>query len=207
MRRTKVIAARLLFELAVVFVGVFSAFLLANWSNGRAEAQRKADIYRAIAEDLDRFYGAGNTDNTTGFINMFGSLADSLNAAIASRKPLAPALSIYGDYWEIEIIDAFVESGVIREVDIATQKKITRFRTGHRIFIKAIDDFNMAYYDLITLHYNDGIEGFYEADENKLKMKYQLLVPQLRRIQGMAKIMVGMSKDLSAQVKEAGEGL
>jgi hypothetical protein len=200
-------AARLFFELAVVFVGVFSAFLLANWSNGRAERQRKAEIYQAIAEDLGRFHGAGDTANAEGFVRMFGQVADSLEARIAQRLPLEPAISIYGDYWQIELIDAFIESGVIREVDIPTQKRITRFRTGHRIFLHLIDDFNRAYYDLVTLHYDNGVDAFYEPDANRLKPKYRLLPEQLRRIQHIAQMLVGMAGELGAQVEQAGKEL
>lgn len=51
-RRWRVVLRRLLFELAVVFVGVYAAFALSAWQARREAAERRRQVERALVREI-----------------------------------------------------------------------------------------------------------------------------------------------------------
>lgn len=137
------------FDFLVVFIGVFLAF----WLNARKEEQNKIEqetqIFSAIYEDINEFYIYGRVENPNGFINVFKSNKSSLDS-LAAIKKIPTYIKFYGDYWHLEIINSFIESGQLKDMDPKLLKGLAKFNTVHKMFLAEIEDFNKEYEAYIT---------------------------------------------------------
>lgn len=189
------------FDFIVVFAGVFLAFWLSEYKDKKNEAQKKREIYIAIYEELNSFYESGRKENEKGFINFFKNLDSRTDSLIAIKK-LPIKTSLYGDYWKIPIINSFVQSGLLMDIDILTFKKITRFNTVHQNFLENIRDYNLFYDKYVTAEYNNGMDYFYKSGTNELKPKYTYLNDALLGTSEFAELLVSLAQELAAEIKE-----
>ena len=189
------------FDFIVVFAGVFLAFWLSEYKDNKNEAEKKREIYIAIYEELNSFYQSGREQNEKGFINFFKS-QDSLSDSLIAIKKLPVKMNLYGDYWKIPIINSFVQSGLLKEIDVETFKKVTRFNTVHQNFLENIRDYNMFYDKYVTAEYDNGIDYFYKDGTNELKPKYSYLEYALAGTAEFATLLVNIAQELSTEIKE-----
>ena len=190
-----------LFDFIIVFTGVFLAFWLSEHKDNREKEDKKREIYIAIYEDLNSFYESGKRENKKGFVNFFESLDRRSDSLISSRK-IPVKTTLYGDYWKIPIINSFVQNGFLRDIDVSTFKKITRFNTVHQNLLENIKDYNIFYDKYVTADYDKGMEHFYKEGTNKLKPKYSYLENALAETAAFADLLVNLAHELSMEIKE-----
>lgn len=188
------------FDFFVVFIGVFLAF----WLNARKEEQNKKEeqiqVYRAIYEDINAFYLAGQLENKNGFINLFNRSKDELDSLIAIKE--IPAYRrLYGDYWHLEIVKSLSESDRLTSVDAELFKGLANFNTSHQMFLDEIDDFNVKYESYITAHYENGMDYFYKSD-NTPKEIIKTLQYRLERIISLSIMLVESAKNAKIGLEE-----
>ncbi|PID68061.1 MAG: hypothetical protein CR968_03540 [Flavobacteriia bacterium] len=202
--KNKIINPRIykyLFDFIVVFVGVFLAFALTQYKDKKNEAKKKREIYIAIFEDLQSLYEAGKTDNKDGFVNAFKHNDVKIDSAIAMKQ--FPAHSyIYADSWNIPVIKSLINSGQLKDIDIEIFKAVTKFNSGHQIFLEHIKGFNEFYDRYITADYDKGIDFFYEKNTNKLKPKYEYLSSSMSKLAELGALLVEEADRLSKEIKE-----
>lgn len=189
------------FDFTVVFAGVFLAFWLSEFKDNKDEAEKKREIYIAIYEELNSFYESGMKDNKKGFINFFQNL-DSRSDSLIAIKQLPIKTNLYGDYWKIPIINSFVQSGMLKDIDVETFKKVTRFNTVHQNFLETIKDYNSFYDKYVTAEYDNGVDFFYKDGTNELKPRYSYLEDAVAGISQFAELLVNLAKELSEGIKE-----
>ncbi len=190
-----------IFDFIVVFAGVFLAFYLSERKDEQKELQKKQEIYLAIYEDLNSFYESGRRENKDGFINFFEKIDHDSDSMIAVKQ-LPVLTTVYGDYWKIDIIKTLIESGYIKEIDIYTFKKVTRFNTVHQNFLRSIEIYNEFYDKYVTANHDKGMDFFYKPNSNELKPKYSYLNNAMKGIAEFSELLVGISKELSVEIKE-----
>ncbi len=190
-----------LFDFIVVFVGVFLAFALTQYKDKKDEAKKKREIYIAIFEDLQSLYEAGKTDNKDGFVNALKSNDIRIDSAIAMKQ--FPSHSyIYADSWDIPVIKSLINSGQLKDVDIEIFKAVTRFNSGHKIFMEQIKGFNEFYDKYITADYDKGMDFYYKKNTNELKPKYQYLNSSMAKLAKLGELLVEEADRLSKVIKE-----
>lgn len=194
-------AFKYFFDFVVVFVGVFLAFWLNEYKDQQQEAEKKREIYTALYEELQAFYESGRPENEKGFIRFFRKL-DQRSDSLIARKELPLKMNLYGDYWKIPIIHSFVQNGLLRDIDINTFKKVTRFNTVHQNFLENIRDYNLYYDKYVTAEYEQGMDHFFEEGSSALKPKYTYLEGALEGIAGFAEILVRLAGELATEIKE-----
>lgn len=194
-------ANKYLFDFIVVFAGVFLAFWLSEQKDKKNEAEKKREIYTAIYEDLNSFYEYGRRENEKGFINLFEDM-DAKSDSLISIKKLSVKTNIYGDYWKIEIINSLIQGGFLKDIDMETFKKVTRFNTVHKNFLETIKEYNTFYDTYVTANYEMGMEYFYIPNTNELKPKFSYLNDALAEIADFAELLVNISHDISVEIKK-----
>lgn len=191
LRRT----AKYFFDFLVVFIGVFLAF----WLNARKEEQNKKEeqvqIYRVIYEDINEFYLSGREENKDGFINGFQNYRKQLDSLIAIKKITAHG-KLFGDYWNLEIINSLVESGQLSSLDPKVFKGIASFHSTHLTFLNEIESFNKQYEFYITANYENGMDTFYKPNTNNLKEKYKLPFKSLDALITSSEILVKSAENI-----------
>ncbi|MAU72504.1 MAG: hypothetical protein CML04_10440 [Pseudozobellia sp.] len=188
------------FEFLVVFVGVFLAFWLNNYQESKTEERKKREIYTAIYEDLNAFYESGKRENEKGFVQFFLNL-DKQSDSLIGQKKIPVKTILYGDYWKVPIIKSFVQSGLLKDVDIEIFKKVTRFNTVHQNFLQTIEDYNTFYDQYITAEYDQGMEHFYQPDSNKLRGKYIYLEDALEGVAEFAELLVTIAHEVATEIQ------
>ncbi len=153
-----------LFEFIVVFAGVFLAFALSEYKDKKNEAEKKREIYITIFEDLDSFYKSGRTENEGGFVNIFNKNQAAIDSAILSKE-LPVSLNIYADSWYVPMINSLITSGLLKDIDTDVFKTVTKFNSGHQIFLEHIRDFNEYYEKYITANSDLGLDFIYRRNE------------------------------------------
>jgi len=181
-------------DFLVVFVGVFLAFWLNERKDREDEEARKQQIYLAIYEDLNDFYLSGRKENDGGFINLFEKQKNKMDSLIAIKELPATA-RFFGDYWQIGIINALIESGNLEDIDIGIFKGVTGFQTMHQNMLTEIEAFNEQYEKYITANYNNEIDYFYKPGTNELKEKYKLPLKRLSFMIAQSKMLVEIAKN------------
>jgi hypothetical protein len=189
------------FDFLVVFVGVFLAFWLNERKDRQEEETRKQQIYISIYEDFNDFYLSGRKENKEGFINLFENQKNKMDSLVAIKE-LPSTCRIFGDYWQIGIINALIESGNLEHVDIRIFKGVTGFQTMHRNMLTEIETFNEQYEKYITANYDNEIDDFYEPGTNELKQKYKLPLDRLNTLIAQSKMLVEIAKDAKEGLNE-----
>ncbi len=193
--------AKYIFDFIVVFAGVFLAFWLSELKDQRNEAQKKKEIYIAIYEDLSSFHESGMREYDKGFVNFFEGLDHTTDSLVLSKQ-IPPKLNLYGDYWKIPIINSLIQSGMVKDIDIMTFKKVARFNVLHQNLLENIKVFNDFYDKYITAEYDQGMDHYYVAGTNQLKPKYSYLNEALAGIAEFSELLVNISYDLSVEIDE-----
>lgn len=81
--------------------------------------------------------------------------------SLVAIKELPATAKLFGDYWQIGIINALIESGNLEDIDIGIFKGITGFQNMHRNMLTEIEAFNEQYEKYITANYDNEIDYFY----------------------------------------------
>ncbi|UII20947.1 hypothetical protein [Fulvivirga ligni] len=190
-----------LFEFVIVFAGVFCAFLLNEYKDRKAEEARKREVYQAIYEDLMSFYESGKRENAKGFLMTLKANDMQMDSLIADRN-LPSKYNLYGDYWQILIINSLMNSGVLKEIDIQTFKKISKFYSVHQNFLMGVEDFNEFYGQNITANFDKGIDYYYKPGTDELKDRFVYLQYVFEGLENLAEILVDGAYKIAQEIKE-----
>jgi hypothetical protein len=131
-------------ELVIVFAGVLAAFFISDWRQSYLERERRADILFLVYQDFDRFCTAGDTTNPQGFLRFFDSVERDVDSLVTAGI-LPAGYAIMGDYWQIEAIDALLQSGQLNGLESNLFLNIARFHSIHENFLSSIERFNTYY--------------------------------------------------------------
>ena len=99
------------------------------------------------------------------------------------------------------MINSFVQTGLLKDVDLDTFKQVTRFNTVHQNFLQTIEEYNQFYDKYITSDYDKGMDHFYEADTNRLRPKYVYLEDAAAGIADFASMLVNIADELADDIK------
>jgi len=191
---------KLLRELMIVFIGVFAAFLLNDYRNGKIDKNEIKNTYAIIYEDLDSYYECGKRENEEGFINLFESMVKNTERVI-QNKELPYGFDLVGDYWNIELINSMLLSGKLNNIDPEIFKHVSRFHTVHSNMLNYIKKFNYFYDEHVVPNLDKGMAEFYDSGNDKLKLKYQRLLDYQEAILSFSKLTVEMAEDLKEEIK------
>lgn len=189
------------FEFIVVFIGVFLAFVLSQYQDKKNKDEKRREIYIAIYQDLNSFYESGKEENENGFVNVLTRNVVNIDSAIA-HKQFPARTYLYADSWYVPIVNSLTSSGAMKDIDIDVFKTITKFNSGHQIFLEHIISYNDYYDKYITANYDKGIDFFYQKDTNALKPKYMHMKYGMTNLAQISKILVERARVISIEIKE-----
>ncbi len=186
-------------EAIMVFVGVFAAFLLDDWRESKALADRQRQIYAAVQKDLLRYVSAGE-DEKSGFVTGFQKNEKVISELIAKQE-LSRQMVLFGDYWHIEIIDSMLKSGMLSDIDIDTFSRISRFHSIHQNMLMMIQRFNDFYENNVTANYGVDGSGLYDPESGELSSRYISVQDYSHRICRFAELTVELAAEIADEIE------
>jgi len=179
----------LLAELAVVFIGVFAAFLLSDYQQQQTKAQQQIEIVKAIRADLTAYIENGNHPEL-GFVRFFSDIQSSMQRQIAKGQLEQIPGVIYGDYWYLEALHPMINSGKLNDIQLDLYRDLARFNTLHQNFIQMIADFNRYQLDVIYPQLAQVPQPYFLAPDNRLSPAYFPLQSYSENLHNFAEISV-----------------
>ncbi|RVU35449.1 hypothetical protein EOE67_13820 [Rheinheimera riviphila] len=179
----------LLAELAVVFIGVFAAFLLSDYQQQQTKTLQQIEIVKAVRADLTAYIDNGTAANS-GFIDFFSNINTGMQHQIAKGELTQIPGIIIGDYWYLEALHPMITSGKLNDIQLDLYRDLARFNTLHQNFIQMIADFNRYQLDVIYPHLAQVPQPYFLAPDHRLSPAYLPLQTYSNNLQNFAEISV-----------------
>jgi hypothetical protein len=176
-------------ELAVVFIGVFAAFLLSDYQQQQTKAQQQVEIVKAVRADLTAYIENGSHPEL-GFVRFFSDIQSRMQRQIANGKLEQIPGVIYGDYWYLEALHPMISSGKLNDIQLDLYRDLARFNTLHQNFIQMIDDFNRYQLDKIYPQLAQVPQPYFLATDNRLSPAYLPLQSYTDNLRNFAEVSV-----------------
>jgi|GEM_PF-1676105 len=200
-RRVWGVIARWTTELAVVFVGVYGAFALAEWEESR-ERERRAEMVRAaLAEEI-----AGIIDNTGRVaVNMPPQLAmrDSLVARgqMPRLNPMLEPILVDTHIWQ-----STIAGGGIELLDVETFYRLSEFYNLLNAGFVRLEQLRRLSEQMLLPRLDAPIEEFYRSDPVALRPQYDWYMRGFREVSIIARCVTvrgeALLENLGAPVSE-----
>jgi hypothetical protein len=185
----------LLAELAVVFIGVFAAFLLSDYQQQQTKAQQQIEIVKAVRADLTAYIDNGS-DPKAGFISFFRNINTKMQQQISGGELTQIPGIIIGDYWYLEALHPMITSGKLNDIQLDLYRDLARFNTLHQNFIQMIEDFNRNQLDVIYPHLAQVPQPYFLSPGNRLSPAYLPLQTYSYNLQNFAEVSVQHAKTM-----------
>lgn len=194
LRRSRSILLRLLFELVVVFVGVYAAFALSAWQERREATERRQQIELALVREIRDI-----TANTRQAATWTGEAVAHYDSAFAvgSRPRLEPMIEPIGvraHMWE-----ATLESGGLELLDVGRIYRLSQFYNELNIGFEQLAQLRTLSETVLIPNLGRGSGEFYDED-GKLRVKYGWYMMGLRNLHGLAERITASGDSLVAEL-------
>jgi hypothetical protein len=190
---------RLVFELVVVFVGVYAAFALNAWQNRRQAAERRHQIVQALVREVRDI-----TTNTRREGAVVGRFVAAMDSAFAARRsfqlvPFTEPVRVEAHMWE-----ATLQSGGLELLDVPTIYRFSRFYNELNAGLAQLDQLRTLSETMLIPNLGKGTSEFYD-DSGRLRPRYQWYPRALSNVQALAESITAMGDSIVADL--GGQGL
>jgi hypothetical protein len=155
-------------ELLLVFVGVYAAFSLNNYEQGKEQAKRRDQILAYLEQRLDDGISSAKTDAAEEE-KLVAAFKHSLDAG--EMPPLRP-FSFSTDYNPADIA-TLLQSGGIELLDMKTLTVLRQLESTIRGDLSAIAHFEKLSDELIAPNLDQDISFFYDPATKKLRKRFE----------------------------------
>lgn len=185
----------LLAELFVVFLGVWAAFLLDQYQADRRDAERRVEITRSLVAEMDSL--SSSVDRTLPSLEQrIQPLLDSIEAGQRPRlDPVQPGVYFRPDAW-----NAALESGVVRLLEPATLRQVSRLYSAVAGLRDLGESFNANVRVVLLPNLGEGSAEFYGPD-GSLRPKYAWYPRQIRGLLGQVRTVRSMADSAAAVLR------
>jgi hypothetical protein len=192
--------ARLGFELAVVFVGVYAAFSLSNYRAERDASDRRQQIQEALVQEIEGIIT--NTGNAAREVDLMLAFFDSAHAAggVPLPIPMLEPVRIQNHMWEITLA-----SGALDLMDVSTAFELSQFYNELNLGFAQLEQLRQLSESTIVPNLDLGPDEFYESP-GRLRSKYSWYLPALRSLQELAERTTTMGDGLASELSACADG-
>lgn len=159
---------RWLAELILVFVGVYAAFWLNNYQQGKEQAKRRDQILAYLEQRLEDGITSAESDGAKEE-KLIAAFKHSLDAG--EMPPLRP-FSFSTDYNPADIA-TLLQSGGIELLDTKTLTVLRQLESTIRGDLSAIAHFEKLSDELIAPNLDQDISFFYDPATKKLRKRFE----------------------------------
>jgi hypothetical protein len=186
---------RLVFELLVVFVGIYSAFALTAWQAGREAAERRQQIEQALIQEIRDI--TGNTHQASLWAADMVAFYDSAFAAGGrpQLQPLIEPIRVRAHMWE-----ATLESGGLELLDVGRIYELSRFYNELNAGFEQLAQLRALSEGVLIPNLGRDVEEFYE-EPGRLRAKYAWYMLGLRNLEGLAERITAMGNSLVLELR------
>jgi hypothetical protein len=180
------IAARWTTELAVVFVGVYGAFALAEWEEDREREERAAQIRGALIQEI-----RGIQEETRNGVFYMGLALSQLDSAMkAGMTPrLQPEMQPIG--FRTHVWDATLASGELGLLDVETFYEVSEFYNRLNAGLEQLRQIQELSKTMLLPVLDEPAANLYEAADSagrvRLRPQYRWYVEGLGRTRAIAR--------------------
>ena len=194
--RHRALIGKLVFEIAIVFVGVSAAFTLEGVRRDREEAAYRSSIVAALTPTLNDLL-----HHNAAFESEVQSKLDAFDAAIARHEQ--PALPIYrepnAERPPVRIWDSVVATGAARALDPDLLFRLSVFYTRQESFGERYVRY-ATYGEQHILPLGPDPAAFYTSSGD-LRPEFAAYVGQLRDLLAAGRSLTAQAKDLKSELE------
>lgn len=163
------LVGRFLFEVLVVFIGVYTAFLLNEWQNDKQAQQNRAKIYSLLSGEVESVI-IGMQRQKANFDSLYFN--PFFNRKKPTEKPVPhPYYKIHGNLNTTEL-EALLESGGIEAANKKLIQSLRHYNQSIQYFTQVSQTLNKFSVDKLSESKGRADSYFYN-NENELKAKYE----------------------------------
>lgn len=189
---------KLAFELVVIFLGVYLAFLMDDYRESKAKEERRTQISKALYEEIDYFV-KGAEKNVPLMASALKTWQDQYESG---KKPEPLYFDIIGiDLPTNSMWEATVASGGLNVLEIKTLKALSTFYNGLHLQLEKLKEIQRYAVNKIAPHLeNPGY--FYHATSNKLKPEYRWHMKRMKYLNKNSEFLLKLGKEAWLLLKE-----
>lgn len=188
---------KLVFELVVIFLGVYLAFLMDDFRENKVKEERRARISKALYEEID-YCLKGFEKNMPHFASAFRNWL----AQYESGKKPAPFTFIIGiDLPPRSMWEATLASGGLNLLRVETLKTLSRFYNGLNELLQEFREIHRYSVGNIGPHLENP-DYFYTQNSNKLKPEFQWHANRMNNMLKNSEPLIKLGKKASLLLKE-----
>jgi hypothetical protein len=172
---------RLLLELAVIFLGVYGAFVLSEYDGRKEESARRSQLQSALVREIEDI--TSNTRRVAEFLPKQLAQFDSAVAA-GGQPPLEPWIEpvrLQTHMW-----DATLQSGALDLFDVATVYDISQFYNELNAGFEQLNQLRQLSEAVLIPNLSEPVTEFYEPETHQLRRKYRWHRDGLGRLSRLA---------------------
>ncbi len=188
--------ARWAAELLLVFVGVYAAFWLNNYEQGKEQAKRRDQILAYLEQRLEDGISSAKTDGAEEE-KLVAAFKHSL--AAGEMPPLHP-FSFSTDYNPTDIA-TLLQSGGIELLDVKTLTVLRQLESTVRGDLSAMAHFEKLSDELIAPNLDQDISFFYDPATKKLRKRFEKYPEALELVVKLFHDMEKTQTDLLKQIQ------
>lgn len=185
-------------ELAVVFVGVYAAFALAEYGERRRDAERRQQLQAALVREIRDI-----TSNTRRVADSLPRQLARFDSAVVAgaRPPLEPWMEpvrVQTHMWE-----ATLESGGLDLFDVPTVYALSQFYNELNAGFEQLSQLRGLSETILLPNLGRGADEFYEPGTGGLRPRYEWWRSGLGRLSLLAKKITAAGDSLVALLEPA----
>lgn len=195
-RRTIDFAARLAFELLIIFVGVYAAFALSQHRAEREADVRRYQVREALVREIESV--TMNTRRVAANTPLYLASFDSLLAAGHRPEPqvfLEP-INIQTHMWEVTL-----QSNALDLLDVPTVYRLSAFYNQLNQGFEQFYQLRMLSEQYFLPILDEGADGFYDETTGDLRPSFGWYRPSLRRLGTLAADITELGDTLAAELR------
>jgi hypothetical protein len=189
----------LIAELVVVFIGVYAAFKLSEYQEGRQQELRRAQMYETLQENLE-----GGLESAQRFLIRFDSLFHDpfFTAFQAGEMPeLTPVYfflgTMYTGVWE-----AMLESGGLDALEIELLEELDALFDRARRLERVNALANTYSSEILAPNLGAGPSEFYDLETGRLRSKYSWYPYVLQTLRSDLQQWVGAAEGVLTRTRQ-----
>lgn len=185
-------------EIAVVFIGVYLAFLLDSYRTEQNNEHKRQQIYTSLYNYFE--HASANLQQVQSFKSDFA--VPFLKAYENEQMPRLKPLPFFGSGFSDETWGAMLQTGGINLLDVNFILQVDGFFTNLRFINEKLKNVNGLYNQYLLPNINADISTFYNTESKEIRPLYSWYVQFLNNFPNGIKRMEKKSNNILAVLEE-----
>ena len=186
---------KLVFELAVIFIGVYAAFAVESYQREREVQVRRQQLEAALVREIE-----GITQNTRNAALGVGRLLAAYDSAwtaggTPALQPMIEPIRFQAHMWE-----ATLESGGLELLDVPTVYRLSEFYNELNAGFEQLEQLRQLSETMLLPQLEHGAVSFYDPATGRLRPQYWWYTEGLRNLRGHAEQITALGDSLVADL-------